>query len=465
MSKIFNVGMISLGCPKNQVDGEIMLEKLKNDGFRIVENIEDADVMVINTCGFIEDAKREAIETILEVAEYKTAGLISAIVVTGCLAERYQEEIIKEMPEVDAVIGIGANADIVKTCQKALLGISTEIYPNKCYLPLDDKRLVSTPKHWAYLKLSDGCDNRCSYCAIPLIRGKYRERKIESILNEAKELATGGVKELILIAQDTTKYGMELYHEYKLPELLRELCKIDGIKWIRLFYCYPDKVTDELIDVIASEEKVCSYIDIPLQHCSESVLKAMNRTGSYASLKALIEKMRAKIPDLSLRTTFMVGFPGETEEDFNELCRFVKDIKFDKMGSFTYSREEDTPAYSFPNQIDGDVKKHRQEILTDIQFGITEEANKKKIGRVFEVVVDGEAEDDANALFSEYVYGDNSCADGYFYVGRSYLDSPEIDSGIIFKSEKPLLSGDFVNVKIVSYDGYDLLGVVLSELA
>ena len=430
--------MISLGCPKNQVDGEIMLNKLKENNFTVVQNIEDSDVMIVNTCGFIEDAKKEAIETILEVSEYKKAGLISALVVTGCLAERYQDEIINEIPEVDAVIGIGANADIVKTCQKALVGIVTQNYPNKCFLPLDDERTLSTPPHWAYLKLSDGCNNKCSYCAIPLIRGQYRERKIESILNEAKQLAANGVKELILIAQDTTKYGIELYGEYKLAYLLRELCKIEGIKWIRIFYCYPDRVTDELIEVIASEEKVCSYIDIPLQHCSESVLKSMNRNGSYNSLKTLLSKMKSRIPDLSLRTTFMVGFPGETEKDFEELCSFVKDIKFDKMGCFTYSPEEDTPAFEYKNQIDEDVKRHRAEILMDIQYSITEEANKSRVGNIYEVVID-EVNDRK-------------------YIGRSYLDSPEIDSGIFFTSDKRYNVGDFVKVKVTDFDGYDLIG-------
>ena len=438
MTNNFKVGMISLGCPKNQVDGEMMLDKLNKSGFQIVRNIEDADVMVINTCGFIESAKTEAIETILEVAEYKNAGLISAIVVTGCLAERYQDEIMKEMPEVDAVIGIGADADIVKTCRKALVGVKTSNYPDKCYLPLNDERMVSTPAHWAYLKLSDGCDNRCSYCAIPAIRGRYRERTMDSILGEAKLLAEKGVKELIIIAQDTTKYGIKEYGEYKLATLLRALCKIDGIEWIRLFYCYPDKVTDELIDVIAEEEKVCSYIDIPLQHCNADILKAMNRSGDYDSLKALLNKMKSKIPDLSLRTTFMVGFPGETEEQFEELCRFVKDIQFDKMGCFTFSPEEDTPAFDFDNQIDEDVKKRRFEVLMDIQYSITENANKDRIGRVYKVIIDEK--------------------DGDNYIGRSYLDSPEIDCSIIFKSDTALEVGSFASVKITDYNGYDLVG-------
>ena len=442
MANNFKVGMISLGCPKNQVDGEMMLEKLNKNGFQIVRNIEDADVMVINTCGFIESAKTEAIETILEVAEYKNAGLISAIVVTGCLAERYQDEIMKEMPEVDAVIGIGADADIVKTCQKALVGVKTSNYPDKCYLPLDDERMVSTPSHWAYLKLSDGCDNRCSYCAIPAIRGRYRERRMESILSEARLLAEKGVKELILIAQDTTKYGIIEYGEYKLAALLKELCKIDGIEWIRLFYCYPDKVTDELIDVIAEEEKVCSYIDIPLQHCNADILKAMNRSGDHNSLKALLNKMKSKIPDLSLRTTFMVGFPGETDEQFEELCKFVKDIQFDKMGCFTFSPEEDTPAFDFDGQIDEDVKQKRFEVLMDIQYSITENANKGRIGRIYKVIIDEK--------------------DGDSYMGRSYLDSPEIDCSIAFKSGAELAVGSFVNVKITDYNGYDLVGETVS---
>lgn len=432
------VGMISLGCPKNQVDGELMLEKLNKAGFQIVGAIEEADIMIINTCGFIEDAKREAIETILEVAEYKSAGMISSIIVTGCLAERYQDEILNEIPEVDSVIGIGADGDIVKICQKAALGIPTSFFPDKKLLPLEGERMLSTPPHWAYLKLSDGCDNKCSYCAIPGIRGSYIERSMESIIDEAKELAARGVKEVILIAQDTTKYGMQLYGEHRLAGLLKELVKIDGIEWFRLFYCYPDRVTDELIDVIANEEKICSYIDIPLQHCSSEVLKAMNRNGSYDSLKALLTKMKSKIKGLSLRTTFMVGFPGESEEQFEELCRFIKDIEFDRLGCFAFSPEEDTPAFDFDNQIDDKVKKRRAEVLMDIQYSITEKANKSKIGNVYKAVIDS--------------------FDGEKYIGRSYLDSPEIDTGIIITSKSKLSVGDFIGVRITDYDGYDLIG-------
>lgn len=432
------VGMISLGCPKNQVDGELMLEKLNKAGFQIVGAIEDADIMIINTCGFIEDAKREAIETILEVAEYKTAGLISSVIVTGCLAERYQDEILKEIPEVDSVIGIGADGDIVKICQKAAVGISTSFFPDKKLLPLEGDRMLSTPPHWAYLKLSDGCDNKCSYCAIPGIRGSYIERSMESIIEEAKELVSKGVKEVILVAQDTTKYGMQLYGEYRLAKLLKELVKIDGIEWFRLFYCYPDRVTDELIDVIAEEEKICSYIDIPLQHCNSDVLRAMNRNGSYDSLKELLTKMKSGIKGLSLRTTFMVGFPGESEEQFEELCRFIKDIEFDRLGCFAFSPEEDTPAFDFDNQIDDKIKQRRAEVLMDIQYSITEKANQAKIGNVYKAVID-------------------SFDDGK-YVGRSYLDSPEIDTGIIITSKNELSVGDFIQVKITDYDGYDLIG-------
>ncbi len=437
----YKVGMISLGCPKNQVDGEAMLAKLSKAGFTIVNEIQDSNIMIVNTCGFIDAAKTEAIETILEIAEYKKAGLINAIVVTGCLAERYQDEIKKEMPEVDAVIGIGANADIVKVCQKALIGLETELFPNKCYLPLEGERMLSTPSHWAYLKIAEGCDNRCSYCAIPSIRGKFRSRKMEDIVAEANLLAKKGVKELILIAQDTTKYGQDIYGEYSLDKLLKELIKIDGIEWLRLFYCYPQRITDSLIDVIASEDKICNYIDIPLQHADKDVLKAMNRVGDGEEYKSLLGKMRAKIDGLSLRTTFMVGFPGETDSQFENLCDFVKDVEFDKMGCFTFSPEEGTPAFDMENQVDGDVKKHRAELLMELQYGITENSNKKRVGNTYKVIIDS--------------------VDGEEYTGRSYLDSPEIDSGIIFTSEKKHSVGEFVNVLITDFDGYDLIGEVV----
>lgn len=438
-----NVGMISLGCPKNQVDAEAMLAKLEKGGYKIVSDIEDSDVIIVNTCGFIDDAKREAIDTILEMGEYKKAGIISAIVVTGCLAERYQDEIIKEIPEVDAVVGIGANSDIVKICDKALCGITTSVFPNKCFLSIDDERKLSTPSHWAYLKIAEGCDNRCSYCAIPGIRGKFRSRKIESILDEAKQLADMGIKELILVAQDTTKYGQDIYGEYSLDKLLKQLVKIDSIEWIRLFYCYPERITDSLIDVIAKEDKICKYIDIPLQHSNSTVLKNMNRAGDGDSYRKLISKMRNRIPDLALRTTFMVGFPGETDEQFTDLCCFVDEVQFDKMGCFAFSPEEDTFAFDMDCQIDENVKKRRQEVLMNNQYTITENLNKKRIGRIYKVIIDEYADDK--------------------YMGRSYMDSPEIDSGIIFTSKSKHNIGDFVYVKITDYDGYDLIGVVSDE--
>lgn len=438
MDKSYKVGMISLGCPKNQVDGEVLLAKLADAGFKIVNTIEDSDIMIVNTCGFIEAAKTEAIETILEVAEYKNAGIISAIVVTGCLAERYKDDVLSELPEVDAVVGIGANSDIVKVCQKALCGISTANFPNKCYLPLNEKRMLSTPPHWAYLKIAEGCDNRCAFCAIPGIRGKFRSRPMVEVIDEAKALAAKGIKEVILIAQDTTKYGQDIYGEYKLAALLKELVKIDGIEWIRLYYCYPQRITDELIEVIRDNEKICSYIDVPLQHSDATVLRNMRRVGTGDDYKALIAKMRKEIPDLALRTTLMVGFPGETDEQFENLCSFIKDVKFDRMGCFAFSPEEDTPAYDMDNQLDDDVKNHRQEILMDLQYGISESLNKSRVGKTYKVIVDS--------------VKDNVC------VGRSYMDSPEIDTGIIFSSTPDIKIGDFVNVKITDVNGYDLIG-------
>lgn len=438
MKNNYSIYIISLGCPKNQVDCEIMVNKLISGGFTIADSIENSNAVLINTCAFIEDAKTEAIETILEVAEYKKAGIISAIIVTGCLTERYQDEVMKEMPEVDAAIGIGADKDIVKVCMKALSGVTTNFFPSKDLLPLNGERTLFTPPHWAYLKLSDGCSNRCSYCAIPGIRGRYRERDMESIIAEANELVSKGVKEIVLVAQDTTKYGMALYGEYRLAALLRELCKIEDLRWIRLFYCYPDKVTDELIETIAKEEKVCSYIDIPLQHCSGEVLKNMNRSGDYKELKTLINKMKDRIPGISLRTTLMVGFPGETEEQFEELCKFVKEMQFDKMGCFKFSPEEDTPAFDMANQIDEDIKARREEVLMDIQYSVTEAANKARVGKEYMAVIDS--------------------FDGSYYIGRSYLDAPEIDSGIIISSNEKLSVGDFIKVKITDYNGYDLIG-------
>lgn len=434
------VGMISLGCPKNQVDAELMLAKLDEAGFKISNEISGCDAVIINTCGFIEDAKREAIENILEMAEYKEAGAIKSIVVTGCLAERYKEEIMEEMPEVDVVVGIGNNADIVELVKKAIGGEKTLAFSEKENLPLEGQRLLTTPDYWAYLKIADGCSNCCTYCAIPEIRGEFRSRTMESVLCEAEALAASGIKELILIAQDTTRYGEDLYGELKLPELLVKLCKIQGIEWIRLLYCYPDRLTDELIDVIASEKKICNYIDLPLQHVNGEVLKAMNRHGDRKSLTELIAKLRRKMPDLCLRTTFITGFPGETSEQFEELAEFVKEIKFDRLGCFAYSPEEGTPATAFENQVDDAEKAHRGELIMDSQYGIVIDNNRKLVGRTLKVIVDG--------------YDFENCC----YLGRSYKDAPEIDGRISFTSERELIPGSFVDVLITDLDEYDLIG-------
>ena len=421
------IGMISLGCPKNQVDAEMMLSTLCESGFEITGEGEGADVVIINTCGFIGDAKKEAIDPILEVCQLKDEGAVGAVVVTGCLAQRYKDEIMNEIPEVDAVIGIGANADIASVCRDVLGSKKVNLFPPKLALPLEGGRVLTTPSHYAYLKIAEGCSNCCTYCAIPKIRGKFRSREMENIIAEAKSLAENGVKELIVVAQDTTKYGIDLYGELKLAELLRELCKIDGIEWIRTLYCYPESITDELIDTMASEDKICKYIDIPLQHCDGDVLKKMNRRGDRESLTALINKLRARIPGITIRTTFIVGFPGETDENFESLSEFADEMKFDRYGCFAYSAEEDTPAATMENQIDEDVKIERACIMNAQQQRIFEDKLEALVGKELTVIVDGFDEDEM------------------LYFGRSYMDAPEIDTVVIISSEEELTAGQFVN--------------------
>ena len=440
----YNITLLSLGCAKNRVDAEILLYNLKDAGYNIVSSVSLADVVIVNTCGFIDDAKKESIDEILSVAELKNRGLITAIIVTGCLAERYKNEVLKEIPEVDAVIGIGANNNIADVVDKAIMGVKTEDFPNKLLLPLNGKRIQTTPKYYAYLKVADGCDNRCTYCAIPLIRGKFRSRRMEDILSEAEYLAKNGVKELLVIAQDTTRYGEDIYGELKLPELLKKLCKIDGIKWIRILYCYPDRITDELIDVISKEEKVLNYIDIPLQHCNKRILKLMNRNGDKESLTNLLKKIRQKIPDVILRTTFICGFPGETDEEFNELAEFSKEIKFERMGCFMYSQEEGTPASYMDNQVDNEVKFRRQEILMEEQMRIMEENSIKMLGKTITVLFEG--------------YDDES----NLYFGRSVADSPDIDGRVYFDIlDKDVKEGEFLNIKINKFDNCDLIGEIV----
>lgn len=437
----YSIGMISLGCPKNQVDAEIMLAKLaQSEYFDIVDDPYDADAVIINTCGFIDDAKREAIDNILEMAELKKEGVLKAIIVTGCLAQRYKEEVINEIPEIDAITGIGGNSDIVEICLDALRGNRYASFPSKYDLPLSGERLLTTPEHWAYLKIAEGCSNCCTYCAIPSIRGKFRSRSMEDIVEEAKQLAENGIKELVIIAQDTTKYGIDLYNEYKLPELLRKISLIDSIEWIRILYCYPDAITNELLEEMKNNDKVCNYIDLPLQHCNENVLKRMNRKGSKAELLALIEKIRAYMPDVIIRTTFITGFPGETQEEFEELCEFVKEARFDRLGCFAYSAEEGTKAAEMECQTDEQTKADRGDIIMQSQFGIFTEKQEQKIGNTYKVVVEG---------YDDYT----DC-----YVGRSYMDAAEIDSVIYFTSAVELDFGEFVEVEIIGVKDYDLIG-------
>lgn len=440
------IGIVSLGCAKNQVDAEMMLFILRQSGYRIVADPAMADVVIVNTCGFIESAKQESINEIIELGRLKAEGRIKGIIVTGCLAERYQHMVKEQLYEVDAVVGIGANDNISDVVARCLEGEKQELYPSKMCAMLEGGRIQSTPSHYAYLKLGDGCDNRCTYCAIPMIRGKFRSRTINSIVDEAKELAQSGVKELILIAQDVTRYGIDIYRELKLPELLNKLCEIHGIKWIRLLYCYPDEITDELIDCIASQEKVLNYIDIPLQHCNDRVLKAMNRRGTKDTIVTVINKLRKKIPDIVLRTTFICGFPGETDEEFEELAEFVKETKFQRLGCFTYSQEEDTPAAEFKNQIDKEVKEHRAEIIMEQQMSIMEEYCQSLLGKCIEVVCEG---------YDRYA----EC-----FYGRSMADSPDVDGKVFFKTNnsKPKV-GDFVKVTITDFIDCDPIGTMVES--
>ncbi|GAA6514678.1 30S ribosomal protein S12 methylthiotransferase RimO [Merdimmobilis hominis] len=436
----YKVGMVSLGCSKNQVDAEIMLALIQENGFELCADAEQCDVVIINTCGFIEDAKKESIETILEFCQMKAEGKIKVVVVTGCLAERYQKEVALEIPEADVVLGIGCNGEIVKAIKQALAGERVVSFADKTLMPLSGNRVLANAPFFAYVKLADGCNNRCAFCAIPLIRGDFRSRPMEDVLDEVKRLAAQGVKEVNVVAQDTTRYGDDLYGRLVLPELLREICKIDGIRWVRILYCYPDRITDELLEVMAQEEKIVKYVDVPIQHASGEVLRAMNRKGNADTLKALLQKIRDKVPGVVLRTTMIVGFPGETEEQFEELCNFIHEVKFERLGCFTYSREEDTPAAEMADQIDPEVMQRRAEVLMTEQLSIAEEINKTFVGKTFTVMV--EDMDEESGL----------------YYGRSYMDAPDIDTKVYFSSEEDLCPGDFVEVVIENFVEYDLVG-------
>ncbi len=440
------VGMFSLGCSKNQVDAERMLYRIEKAGYTLIADAALADIVIVNTCGFIESAKQEAIDTIFEFVALKNEGRIKKIIITGCLAERYREEVSSLIPEADAVVSIGCNEDIVSVIERVTDGETVQLFDDSEKLSLTGERIQTTLSFFAYLKIADGCDNRCSYCAIPSIRGRFRSVPMETILDEAEKLVHNGVRELILIAQDTTRYGEDIYGKLMLPELLRKLCRIDGLKWIRLLYCYPDRVTDELLDVMASEEKIVKYMDLPIQHCDGEILKAMNRRGDEDSLRALIKKIREKVPGIILRTTLITGFPGETEEKFSRLAEFVNDMEFDRLGCFAYSAEEGTPAAEMEGQLDDDVKEHRADIIMEQQMLITAKKNNELIGKTIEVVTEG---------YDRY---------GECYFGRSAADAPEIDGKIFFTSPgKRQVPGKFVKVKIADMLDYDLIGEIDDE--
>lgn len=434
------IGMVSLGCAKNQTDAEVMLGLLASDGYSMVDNPDEADVLIVNTCAFIDSAKQESIDTIFDMAQYKDKNC-KLLIVTGCLAQRYKDEVLQEMPEVDYVLGTGEYDKICECIKKAFEGEREAYCENPDRTPDDClPRILTTPSYTAYLKIADGCDNNCTYCAIPKIRGHYRSRKKESIIEEAKNLAESGVKEIILIAQDVSRYGIDLYGEYSLCTLLDELVKIDGIEWIRLHYLYPEAITEKLIGTIAKYDKICNYIDMPVQHGDDEILRRMARRTNQAEIRNRIKMIREKLPDVTIRTSIIVGFPGETEEQFNTLYDFVSDMKFDRMGVFAYSQEEGTAAAKFDAQIDDEVKQDRLDALMTLQQGISLELNKQKIGNTIEVIAEG--------------YDEES----FLFYGRSRGDSIDVDGKVYFGTEDELAPGDIVNVKILNADEYDLAG-------
>ena len=434
------VGFISLGCSKNLVDTEVMLRKLHDAGFEITPDETEAEIIVINTCGFIESAKQEAIDNILDAAKLKEWGKCRHIIATGCLVERYREEVMREMPEIDALVGVGSICDIAEACEAVMRGEKYTSFKDKNTSKLGGDRILTSDEHSAYLKIAEGCDNKCTYCAIPLIRGRFRSRTVEDIVAEARDLEALGVKELNLIAQDTSRYGLDIYGEYSLARLVREICKATDIPWIRLLYCYPDKITDELIEEMRNNPRLLKYMDIPIQHISDSVLMRMNRHGGKALICETVKKLRERVPGIILRTTAMVGFPGETEEDFTELCEFIKEVRFDRFGAFTYSEEEGTAAAEFEGRVDPQTKQDRYDILMQTQLTVTEEQNESKIGNTYTVICDGF----------------DTVAE--IYYGRSYQDAPDVDGRVYFTSNKKVEKGEFVDVKITEALDYDLVG-------
>ena len=450
------IGFVSLGCPKNQLDTEVMLHEVLSAGYEITPEETEADVVIINTCGFIESAKREAIDNILDIAWLKKHNNLKAIIVTGCLAERYRDSIFEEFPEVDAILGVGSIHHIVEAIEavtkspkkKGKNRVRFSSYDPKETVRLGGDRVLTTPEYTAYLKIAEGCDNRCAYCAIPSIRGPFRSRPMEDIVEEAKQMEALGVKELTLVAQDTTRYGKDLYGHYALAELIRKITDATTIPWIRILYCYPDKVTDELIAELRDNPRLLKYIDMPIQHITDHMLSAMNRHGDGALIRDVVSKLRSNVPGIVIRTTLIVGFPGETEEDFESLCEYVREARFDRLGCFPYSREEDTPAYDFPDQIDEQVKQDRADLIMQIQAEIMTEKNEEMVGKTVEVLVE-----DFDPVSEQH-------------FGRSAGDAPEIDGKIFFAASHRLMPGTFVPVKIRRVMDYDLIGrAILSERA
>ncbi len=439
-----NVLFVSLGCDKNLVDSEVMLGILASRGHRMVDDERDADVIVVNTCCFIHDAKEESIQTILEMADYKKEGMLKALIVTGCLAQRYQKEIFAEIPEVDAVLGTASYEKIAEAIDKALAGEQSMYLKDMNALPVPEgRRMLTTGGHYAYLKIAEGCDKHCTYCIIPKIRGDYRSVPMERLVQEAEELAEAGVRELILVAQETTLYGKDLYGEKSLHKLLRKLCRIDGLRWIRILYCYPEEIDENLIQVMKEEPKICHYLDLPIQHASDEILRRMGRRTTKDQLTAIIDRLREEIPDIALRTTLITGFPGETKEQHEELLSFVNEMEFDRLGVFTYSQEEDTPAAELPDQIPEEVKGDRQAELMELQQEIAFDLAEDMIGREVTVMVEGR------------VAGENA------YVGRTYMDAPNVDGLIFIDTEEEMMSGDFARVRVTGALEYDLIGELI----
>ncbi len=440
-----NIYFISLGCDKNLVDSENMLGILNENGYRITSEEQEAEIIIVNTCCFIHDAKEESINTILEMAEYKKTGSLKALIVTGCLAERYKEEILKEIPEVDALLGTSSFAKIIEVINEVLRGEKNSHFESLELLPrTTNKRLLTSGSYSAYLKIAEGCDKHCTYCIIPQVRGNYRSVPMEDLIEEANYLAKQGVKELILVAQETTLYGKDIYGEVRLSALLHELCKINDIEWIRILYCYPEEITDELIETMKQEPKLCRYLDIPIQHASDRILKLMGRRTNQADLIRIISRLRENLPDIVLRTTLITGFPTETEEEHKELMEFVKAMRFERLGVFTYSKEDNTPAAKLKPQITAKVKKQRQKEIMRLQQEIVFERTQTLIGKTFEVLVEGRIADE-----------------DHIYIGRTYMDAPQVDGFVFLSSERELISGDLVKAAITGAKGYDLVGELL----